>query len=37
LGTQIVTTLAEGELRGKIDFKSDKTGGTTVALEVPIA
>jgi two-component sensor histidine kinase len=37
LGTQIVTTLAEGELRGKIDFKSDKTGGTTVALEIPIA
>jgi len=36
LGTQIVITLAEGELRGKIDFKSDKTGGTTVALEVPI-
>jgi two-component sensor histidine kinase len=36
LGTQIVTTLAEGELRGKIDFKSDKTGGTTVVLEIPI-
>ena len=36
LGTQIVKTLVEGELRGKIEFKSDKTGGTTVAVEVPL-
>jgi two-component sensor histidine kinase len=36
LGTQIVKTLVEGELRGKIDFKSGKTGGTTVSLELPL-
>jgi len=36
LGTQIVKTLVEGELRGKIEFKSDKTGGTTVSLELPL-
>jgi two-component sensor histidine kinase len=36
LGTQIVKTLVEGELRGKIEFKSDKTGGTSVLLELPL-
>jgi two-component sensor histidine kinase len=36
LGTQLVKTLVESELRGKIEFRSEKTGGTTVQLELPI-
>jgi two-component sensor histidine kinase len=36
LGTQIVKTLVESELRGKIEFHSEKTGGTTVSVEVPL-
>ena len=37
LGTQIVKTLVEGELRGKIEFLADKSAGTTVSVEVPLA
>ncbi|NBR61379.1 MAG: ATPase [Actinobacteria bacterium] len=37
LGTQLVRTLVESELRGKIEFHSEKTGGTTVSLEVSLA
>lgn len=36
LGTQIVKTLVESELLGKIEFRSEKTGGTTVSVEVPL-
>jgi two-component sensor histidine kinase len=36
LGTQIIKTLIEGELRGKISWFSPKDGGTKVALSIPL-
>ncbi len=36
LGTQIVRTLVESELRGKISWTSPIRGGTKVVIEVPI-
>ncbi len=36
LGTQIIRTLIEGELRGKIRWFSPKDGGTKVAISIPI-
>lgn len=36
LGTQIVKTLVESELRGKINWTSPIRGGTRVVLEIPI-
>lgn len=36
LGTQIVRTLVESELRGKISWTSPIRGGTKVVLEVPV-
>ena len=36
LGTQIIKTLIEGELRGKISWFSPKDGGTKVAITIPI-
>jgi two-component sensor histidine kinase len=36
LGTQIIKTLIEGELRGKISWFSPKDGGTKVAISIPI-
>jgi hypothetical protein len=36
LGTQIIRTLIEGELRGKISWFSPKDGGTKVAISIPI-
>ena len=37
LGTQLVKTLVESELRGKIEFSSEKSGGTSISLEVALA
>ena len=36
LGTQIVRTLVESELRGKISWTSPIRGGTRVVLEIPV-
>jgi two-component sensor histidine kinase len=36
LGTQIIKTLIEGELRGKISWFSPKEGGTKVAITIPL-
>jgi two-component sensor histidine kinase len=36
LGTQIIRTLIEGELRGKISWFSPKEGGTKVAIAIPL-
>lgn len=36
LGTQIIKTLIEGELRGKISWFSPKEGGTKVAIAIPL-
>ena len=36
LGTQIIRTLIEGELRGKIGWFSPKDGGTKVAISIPL-
>jgi two-component sensor histidine kinase len=36
LGTQIVRTLVESELRGKIAWTSPIRGGTKVSVEIPI-
>ena len=36
LGTQIIKTLIEGELRGKIGWFSPKDGGTRVAISIPL-
>jgi two-component sensor histidine kinase len=36
LGTQIVRTLVESELRGKINWTSPIRGGTRVVLEIPV-
>jgi two-component sensor histidine kinase len=36
LGTQIIKTLIEGELRGKISWFSPKDGGTKVAISIPL-
>ena len=36
LGTQIVKTLVESELRGKINWTSPIRGGTRVVLEIPL-
>ena len=36
LGTQIIKTLIEGELRGKISWFSPKDGGTQVAISIPL-
>lgn len=36
LGTQIVRTLVESELRGKISWTSPIRGGTRVSIEIPV-
>jgi len=36
LGTQIIRTLVEGELRGTIKWYSPHEGGTRVAIEIPL-
>jgi hypothetical protein len=36
LGTQIVKTLIEGELRGSIHWSSPKEGGARVAITIPL-
>jgi two-component sensor histidine kinase len=36
LGTQIIKTLIEGELRGKISWFSPKEGGTRVSISIPL-
>ena len=36
LGTQIVKTLVESELRGSINWTSPIRGGTRVVLEIPL-
>lgn len=36
LGTQIIKTLIEGELRGKISWFSPRDGGTRVSVTIPI-
>jgi two-component sensor histidine kinase len=36
LGTQIIRTLVESELRGKILWTSPIRGGTKVTIELPI-
>jgi two-component sensor histidine kinase len=36
LGTQIIRTLIEGELRGNIHWSSPKEGGTRVAITLPL-
>lgn len=36
LGTQIIRTLVESELRGKISWTSPIRGGTKVAIEIPV-
>jgi two-component sensor histidine kinase len=36
LGTQIVRTLVQSELRGRISWTTPIRGGTKVALELPI-
>lgn len=36
LGTQIIKTLIEGELRGKISWFSPKEGGTKVSISIPL-
>lgn len=36
LGTQIIKTLIEGELRGKISWFSPKEGGTKVSVAIPL-
>ena len=36
LGTQIIKTLIEGELRGKISWFSPKDGGAKVAISIPL-
>ena len=37
LGTQLIRTLVEGELRGSISYSSKVGKGTHVALEVPLS
>jgi two-component sensor histidine kinase len=37
LGTSIVKSLIEGELRGSINWFSPKEGGTTVVVELPLS
>jgi two-component sensor histidine kinase len=37
LGTQIIRTLIEGELRGSIHWSSPHEGGTRVAIAIPLA
>ena len=37
LGTSIVKTLIEGELRGSINWFSPKEGGTKVVVEIPLS
>jgi two-component system, sensor histidine kinase PdtaS len=37
LGTQLIRTLVEGELRGSIDYSSKVGKGTYVALEIPLS
>ena len=37
LGTQIIRTLIEGELRGTIKWFSPKEGGTKVSISLPLA
>jgi two-component sensor histidine kinase len=36
LGTQIIKTLIEGELRGSISWFSPKEGGARVSIEIPL-
>ena len=36
LGTQIIRTLIEGELRGSIHWSSPKEGGSRVAISIPL-
>ena len=36
LGTQIIRTLIEGELRGSIFWSSPSEGGARVAISIPI-
>ena len=36
LGTQIIRTLIEGELRGSIHWSSPSEGGARVAISVPL-
>jgi two-component sensor histidine kinase len=36
LGTQIIRTLIEGELRGTIHWSSPKEGGARVAISIPL-
>ena len=36
LGTQIVKTLVESELRGSINWTSPIRGGTRVVIEIPV-
>ena len=36
LGTQIIRTLIEGELRGSIVWFSPREGGARVVIEVPL-
>jgi two-component sensor histidine kinase len=36
LGTQIIRTLIEGELRGTIKWFSPREGGTKVSISLPI-
>lgn len=37
LGTQIITTLVESELRGKISWTAPIRGGTRVVLDIPLS
>lgn len=37
LGTQIIRTLIEGELRGKISWFTPKDGGTRVSVSIPLS
>jgi two-component sensor histidine kinase len=36
LGTQIIKTLIEGELRGKITWFAPREGGTKVSISIPL-
>jgi two-component sensor histidine kinase len=36
LGTQIIRTLIQGELRGSITWMSPSDGGTRVAISIPL-
>jgi signal transduction histidine kinase len=36
LGTQIIKTLVESELRGRINWTSPIRGGTRVRIEIPV-